>query len=353
MPAEATTPAAIAAAAITLAIDVGATRTRLATVRDGVIASREIHLTHDLLSGSDGIVDRLAAAAAARSSAPGGDGRGTQAVGIAVAAAVGLDGSILVAREFGVPAGSRLKDVVAARTRLPVAIDNDANLAALAETGLGTAGDCSAVAVITIGTNIGLGLVFDGRVHRGARGGAGEAGLMLVPAVDEAGSGPGRWVDAGRFGRGPSFAPAGYAWLEELVGGGALTAAGTEAIHPGLSSAPPRVIGANSLADPRLARLNERAVEGWALLVANLTVVLDLDLVVLTGAVAADANHLLDELRTRVAELVAFPPQIRLGSLGLDAELLGADLLARAALAPRDSDDAGAGLQAQRTGGDR
>ena len=85
--------------------------------------------------------------------------------------------------------------------------------------------------LITLGTNIGMGLVAGGRVLRGAHGGAGEGGMMLLPArsparpEDELGR---RLVDVGRFGSHPSQAPEGYAWVEELVGGGALARALSE-----------------------------------------------------------------------------------------------------------------------------
>jgi hypothetical protein len=73
--------------------------------------------------------------------------------------------------------------------------------------------------------------------------------------------------------------------------------------------------------------------------------------VVLTGGVATDAAPLLDALQRRVAELAGFPTEIRLGSLGPDAELLGADLLARASIDGGMADDARAGLSAQSAGG--
>ena len=51
---------------------------------------------------------------------------------------------------------------------VPVAINNDANLAALAEQRVGAARGHGAAAVLTLGTNIGLGLILDGEIHRGA-----------------------------------------------------------------------------------------------------------------------------------------------------------------------------------------
>ncbi len=114
-----------------------------------------------------------------------------------------------------------------------------------------------------------------------------------------------------------------------------------------------RVLTPGAFTNPRLRPLADRAVEGWALIIADLTVVLDLEVVVLTGGVAADAAHLLEPLQRRVAELVALAPEIRLGVLGPDAELLGADLLARSSLDARVGGDARAGLSAQSTGGSR
>jgi len=132
------------------------------------------------------------------------------------------------------------------------------------------------------------------------------------------------------------------ATLEQLVGGAALTAAAHD-----LGVATRAALSPDAVRGPRLEPVVDRAVEGWALVIANLAVVLDLDTVVLTGSVAQDATHLLDRLRARVSELVPFMPDIRLGSLGPDAELLGADLVARAALDERARQDAGAGLSAQ------
>jgi glucokinase len=59
---------------------------------------------------------------------------------------------------------------------VPVAVDNDANAAALAEQRIGAARDAGVVVMLTLGTGIGCGIVIDGRRIRGAHGGAGELG---------------------------------------------------------------------------------------------------------------------------------------------------------------------------------
>jgi predicted NBD/HSP70 family sugar kinase len=70
---------------------------------------------------------------------------------------------------------------IRARLRTEVSVDNDANLAAVAERGRGMAGEADSFALLWLGEE-GLGLAIDlgGTLLRGARGGAGEIGYMPV-----------------------------------------------------------------------------------------------------------------------------------------------------------------------------
>ena len=71
------------------------------------------------------------------------------------------------------------------RLGVPVEIENDANLGALAELTWGAGKDCANFAYIKAATGIGAGLVLDGRLLRGATGTAGEIGHTTL---DEAGA---------------------------------------------------------------------------------------------------------------------------------------------------------------------
>lgn len=64
--------------------------------------------------------------------------------------------------------------------KLPVFIDNDANVAALAEAQAGAAAGAKEVIMITMGTGIGGGIVTGGSVYRGATGSAAELGHMVI-----------------------------------------------------------------------------------------------------------------------------------------------------------------------------
>src|SRR5436305_365427 len=71
-------------------------------------------------------------------------------------------------------------DVMAERLGLPVFVDNDANLAALAEHRAGAASGCRDAVVLTIGTGIGGGLILGGELYRGSVGAGAELGHTVI-----------------------------------------------------------------------------------------------------------------------------------------------------------------------------
>jgi glucokinase len=71
---------------------------------------------------------------------------------------------------------------IASRLDLPLIVENDANAAAWGEFRFGSGGEQPDVVVMTIGTGIGAGLIFNGELYRGRFGIAGEPGhLRVVP----------------------------------------------------------------------------------------------------------------------------------------------------------------------------
>ena len=76
-----------------------------------------------------------------------------------------------------------IRDLMRERLGVPVAIDNDANAAVLAEHRFGAARGARNVVMLTIGTGIGGGLVIDGR----AVPGVGRRGRRAGPRRDRGG----------------------------------------------------------------------------------------------------------------------------------------------------------------------
>jgi predicted NBD/HSP70 family sugar kinase len=68
------------------------------------------------------------------------------------------------------------------RYACPVYVDNDVNVMALGEIGIG--GSAQDVLVVKVGTGIGCGIIVDGAVYRGAQGSAGDIGHILVTPPD-------------------------------------------------------------------------------------------------------------------------------------------------------------------------
>ncbi|MEU0485223.1 ROK family transcriptional regulator [Streptosporangium sp. NPDC006013] len=169
---------------------------------------------------------------------------------------------------------------------VPVTIENDVNLAALAERAHGAALGVDDFVLVWAGVGQGLGVMLGGRLHRGFTGGAGEIGWLPVPGeplptdVSEPQSG--------------SF--------QRLVGGDAVA---------GLASA--YGIGSAADATPVGERVRTAVAEGaeafldelagrLAVGVAAVAVVLDPGLIVLSGDVGRAGG---DALATRVQDAVA------------------------------------------------
>ena len=114
-----------------------------------------------------------------------------------------------------------LRDLLEERIGLPVFIDNDANVAALAEACSGGEIVVENLVMFTVGTGVGGGLVLDGRPYRGATGAAAELGHIMIGAELERGA-----PEAGRFPQRGS--------LESLAAGRALDRLAREAAeeHP-------------------------------------------------------------------------------------------------------------------------
>ncbi len=225
-----------------------------------------------------------------------------------------------------------LREVLGERLGVPVYVDNDATVAALAE-----AHDeqlelvTRNLVILTVGTGIGGGIVIGGRIYRGSTGGAGEFGHTLV-GLDLSGSVP----PPGSFPQTGS--------LEQVASGHALDRMGLEAAErePGselgrLRAAGLPVLGAEVVAAAAGGdAVATRVVEAWAehvgIGVANAINTFDPDEVVLGGGGALAGELLLGPVR-RVAEGYIHPGlvgrcMIRLARHGLRAGVLGAAMLA-------------------------
>jgi glucokinase len=226
-------------------------------------------------------------------------------------------------------------DLMAERIGLPVFVDNDANVTALAEHRAGAAQGFDEAVVLTIGTGIGGGLILRGELYRGAVGAAAELGHVVIDM-----DGPPCQGNCPNHG-----------CVEALASGTALereaARIGAEQPDSGLG----RVLEAGRpLTGPRITELahdgDEAATEAVALIgrrlgvaIASFVNIFNPQVVVIGGGVIAAGELLLGPARAEVAARALSPSkdevQIVAAHFGVEAGMVGAATLAFDGLAQR------------------
>jgi glucokinase len=105
---------------------------------------------------------------------------GVSAVGLGIPATLDHEKGVAVSAVNLPLKDLPIRDLVSDRVGLPVFVDNDANVAALAEHLYGAGRGAEDVVLLTIGTGIGGGLILNGEVYRGATGAGAELGHTVI-----------------------------------------------------------------------------------------------------------------------------------------------------------------------------
>jgi predicted NBD/HSP70 family sugar kinase len=206
-----------------------------------------------------------------------------------------------------------LVDELRAALTPSLAIDNDTNLAALGERTYGHGRDVANFVYLSIGTGIGMGIVVDGELYRGARGAAGEVGFLPLADGGLGGAAAGRGRAAAR----------GTGALEEAAAAGGVVRTGREMGLRGALTAE-RIFNAASAGDATALATVAREAERLAVVVAAVAAIIDPELIVLGGGIGANADVLLPLLERAVQGLTPLRPPIVLSELGSGAIVLGA-----------------------------
>jgi glucokinase len=189
----------------------------------------------------------------------------------------------------------------------PVFVENDVNLAILGERWRGAARGHDTCAFIWIGTGIGSGIVVQGELHRGHHFQAGEIALMCM--------GP-QFVETDFGSRG---------CFETLAGLNALASA-WEKNGSGRTDRDgwvQELFAEAASGEPTAAEAVRNTATLLGIATANLTVVIDPSLVILGGALIAQAPSLVGEVKKIVSRIVPGPSEIVASPLGQEAPLWG------------------------------
>lgn len=103
-----------------------------------------------------------------------------QALGFGIPGIVSKAGIVYRSPHFPAWIDYPIRQELHSKIRLPIVVDNDANMAALGEGWLGVARSWNDYILFTLGTGIGGGIVIDRKVFRGDSGFAGEIGHMVL-----------------------------------------------------------------------------------------------------------------------------------------------------------------------------
>ena len=208
----------------------------------------------------------------------------------------------------------------------PVYIDNDANVAALAESVAGVSAGTSSSVFITIGTGIGSGIILDGRIWSGAHHIGAELGHVIFDL-------DGVPCTCGNHG-----------CLERYCSATALIRMAREAVadHPdskiltyvnqdpsGIEAR--TVIDAARAGDPVAVDVYHHYISCLAQAIASVINLLDPEVIVLGGGVSKAGSFLLDAVVREVPRYVVFNdqpmPEVKLAVLGSEAGIIGAAML--------------------------
>lgn len=317
-----------------IGVDIGGTKVAVAVLRDGELADHDTRPTE--VADADSLIEEICGLVESVRSDD------VRAVGVGVPSVIDYEAG-RIRTSVNIPlADLPLRDLLEDRLGLPVFLDNDATVAALAE----ACSDADAevevdnLVMFTVGTGVGGGIVIGGRPYRGASGAAAELGHMLIGAD----LGDGAPEPGGDFPQ--------HGSLESLAAGRALDHLAAEAAESSPDSALGRARAAGEAVDGHLVVTaagegDETAIGLLRLLgerlgvgIANAINALDPDVVAIGGGVSTAGELLLGPAR-RTAEAYVLPgvgtkTEIRLSRHGPKAGVLGAAILAKEELKGRE-----------------
>jgi len=155
-----------------IGVDVGGTKVAVATLEDEALSSPTLQPTE--ATSADGLVDEIVAAVEAARNPR------TQAVGVGVPSVVDFQSGHVRSSVNLHMEDFDLRGVLQDRLGLPVFVDNDANVAMLAEHLYGAATGTTNALMLTVGTGIGGGLIVNGEPYRGTIGAGAELGHTVI-----------------------------------------------------------------------------------------------------------------------------------------------------------------------------
>jgi len=219
----------------------------------------------------------------------------------------------------------------------PVLLANDANVAALAERWQGPAEGLDSMIALLASERLGAGVVDDGELVLGRDGEAGE--MYFLDHVNGVGAAHGVAMMA-------------RVWATEAVQSGRRTAIGDEAAGFGGPVTAEMVFAAAAQGDALGLEIMDRLADRFARVCGVLATMLNPEMIIFCGGIAAPMRSLVDPITHRLPELTYVPPRIACSTLGDAVVTTGAIRLALDHVQEHALDNAGQPDEATVTQGD-
>jgi len=304
-----------------LGIDLGADKILLVLADlDGSILGQHRLSTRDIRPlDPESIFTAIDAAASRLVSSASAEAQDLLAVVVGTPGVVSPDGVVTLAPQLPGWEGLDLRDRLEGMFDCPVEIEREVALSLQAERAAGVASGVDDALFVQLGIGVAAGILVDGRIYRGADGGAGEIGMMPLP--------PGVLSSAtGQLG--PFESEAGGIAFERRGRELAASASGRRLLE--LAGGRPQnidaalVFAAVRQGDAAAAALVDDIVGYMAWGIGVLACALNPHTVIVGGGLSRSADLFLPRLRERVNAVAPFAPRWLVSELGDEAVVLGA-----------------------------
>lgn len=208
-----------------------------------------------------------------------------------------------------------IRDILTERFGYSVFIENDVNLIALGEFSFGAGKGVQNLVCITVGTGVGAGIIINKSLYRGSNEASGEIGYFL-PDVNALGK------EYNEFGA-----------LENLASGLGIARRAKEhfiannIVIPIEGFSAEDVFSAAREGVTWALKITNETIDLLSMSIANISALLNPEIVILSGGVVRSADMLIEPIRQRIQGTIPYPPKIEASQLGSRAAVLGSIII--------------------------
>jgi len=200
-----------------------------------------------------------------------------------------------------------LDDLTLEEIGIPIVLENDVNLMALGEKTKGIAKNINNFVFVGERTGIGAGIIINRKLYKGANNAAGEVGYLFID---------------------PEYAPKSmrdYGCLEKLASYKVIVEKTRKKMGKNIKVI--EIFKMASEGDSAALNIVQETLKYLAYGIANISSVLDPELVIIGGGISILPPRFLEEMKVNIRKIIPFVPKMEFSKLGEDGVLIGAAVM--------------------------